>query len=163
MTMWAVVFVIMTAAQGVGNTHRGHWIPFWQDACRDGRRNACRNLALIEATTCNNGSGWACNEFGLLLAQRRYVGAGVASALDRRSHESFRRACELGFSLGCENLRLSAVDVGSLRSGAPQLSDYRIVLREGQRPVPESAFELYQRACRQGFTSACENPAGKAR
>ena len=40
MSVWAIVFAIMSAAQGVGDRHRGQWIPFWQQACQQDRVDA---------------------------------------------------------------------------------------------------------------------------
>ena len=36
MSIWAIVFAVMSAAQGVGDSHRGQWRPFWRQACEDG-------------------------------------------------------------------------------------------------------------------------------
>ena len=150
MSIWTIVFVIMSAAQGVGDTHRARWIPFWQEACREGRRNGCQRLALMEATYCRSGSGWACNDLGLLLAEGRYGSPAAAGS-------TFRRACDLGFSAGCDNLRVVASRVGSLQRAPPGLADYPIVLTEGKGPLTDQTpFALYRRACRQGWTAGCE-------
>ena len=37
--VWAMVFVGISAAQGIGDTHRGQWVSFWQQACADARPN----------------------------------------------------------------------------------------------------------------------------
>jgi hypothetical protein len=153
MSIWAVIFVIMSAAHGVGDTYRAYWIPFWQDACRDGRRNACQKLALMEATYCRQGSGWACNDLGLLLAEGKYGNPAAAGS-------TFQRACSLGFSAGCENVRNLAGGPGALQHAPPRLNDYPIILREGKGPIPErTPVALYQRACRQGWTAGCESLA----
>ena len=34
-SVWAIVFAMMAAAQGVGDRHPGQWLPFWQQACRE--------------------------------------------------------------------------------------------------------------------------------
>src|SRR5437762_234894 len=36
MCIWAIVFAVMSAAQGVGDSHPGQWLPFWRQACQDG-------------------------------------------------------------------------------------------------------------------------------
>ena len=41
MSVWAIIFAGMSAAQGVGDSHRGQWLPFWLNACEDGRAHAC--------------------------------------------------------------------------------------------------------------------------
>jgi hypothetical protein len=62
MSVWALVFIAMSAAQGVGDNHPGQWLPFWQQACEDGRPYACSYLERIVADDCDRGSDWACNE-----------------------------------------------------------------------------------------------------
>ena len=152
--IWSVAFGVMSAAQGVGDTHRGHWVPFWQQACQDGRRNGCRNLATMEDRYCEAGSGWACNELGILFRNR----AGAAPAL-----EMFRRACALDFAAGCQNASI-VTSSAPVRSAQPGLADYRIVLREGKGPLPPlSAVELNDRACGQGWQAACDELAAQCK
>src|SRR5262245_2071761 len=64
--VWAIVFAVMSAAQGVGDRHPGQWLPFWQRACEDRRPGACEFLLKRQSTHCDSGSGWACNEAGIL-------------------------------------------------------------------------------------------------
>src|SRR5205823_3634900 len=64
MLLWAVVFAGIDAAEGVGDTHPGNRLPFWRKACKEERRNACRNVIIMESNFCAFGSGWACNEMG---------------------------------------------------------------------------------------------------
>ena len=45
MSIWAVVFAALSATQAVGDNHPGQWLPFWRQACEDGRRYACPYLA----------------------------------------------------------------------------------------------------------------------
>src|SRR3989454_513885 len=86
MTLWGVVFVIMSAVQGVGDDHPGQWLPFWQQACQEERPDACRYLANMQTKYCDHGSGWACNELGILQVRRE---RDYVSAL-----ESMTRGCE---------------------------------------------------------------------
>jgi len=146
--IWMVVFVAMSTAQGVGDTHRGHWVPFWQEACREGRRNACRSLAEMEVRYCDAGSGWACNELGVL-----FRGAPVSGAADQ-AQQMFARGCARGFQAACANA--ATAPGGSVRSAEPEVADFPIVLREGKGPLPSlTPAELYERACRQGWQAAC--------
>jgi hypothetical protein len=155
MTIWTAVFVVMSAAQGVGDTHRARWVPFWQGACREGLRNGCEKLALMDATYCRQGSGYACNDLGLLLAQGRYGNPAVAGT-------TFQRACNLGFGPGCANAQAVAAGAGTLQAGTPGLADYPIILREGKGPLKDRTPQaLQERACRQGWMSAC-SAAGRA-
>ena len=77
-SVWAIVFAIMTAAQGVGDRHRGQWIPFWQRACEQDRGDACQYLALLHTNYCRADSGWSCNELGRLQAEQGDGSAGGA-------------------------------------------------------------------------------------
>src|SRR5262245_24266133 len=147
MTAWALVFIVMSAAQGVGDAHPGQWVPFWQQACQQGRPDACRYLADMQARHCNSGSGWACNELGILQARREhdYVGA----------LESMQRGCERGFLPACDNAsRRTGGD--AFKSGPPTMRDYPIVLRGSKAPITErSPAALLARACREGWAGAC--------
>ena len=144
--LWTTVFVVMSTAQGVGDTHRGHWVTFWQQACAEDRPNGCRHFGVMVSTYCNNGSGWACNEYGVLLQPQ--IRPELAA-------NAFRHACDLGFSAGCTNL-----DQDSAMSPvhmAPTLADYEIVLRQGRGSLPIlSPLQIYQRACTQGFLDGCQ-------
>jgi hypothetical protein len=66
MAVWAVVFAVMSAVQGVGDSHRGQWLPFWQQACAEGRPYACPYLESIVSIDCDRGSMWACEELAIL-------------------------------------------------------------------------------------------------
>ena len=148
--VWTLVFIGMSAAQGVGDTHRGQWVTFWQQACAENRPNGCRHFGVLVSTYCDNGSGWACNEYGVLLQPE--IRPELAA-------ESFRRACDLGFSAGCANVD-QARATGPVRS-APTIGDYEIVLRhpKGTR-APSTALETYRRACSQGFRDGCRQARG---
>ena len=144
--VWTIVFIGMSAAQGVGDTHRGQWVTFWQQACADNSPNGCRHFGVMVSTYCDNGSGWACNEYGVLLQPQ--IRPELAAA-------SFWRACDLGFSAGCANV--DPARAGSPQRAAPMLDDYAIVLRhpKGARSSSTSQ-ETYRRACAQGFVDACQ-------
>jgi hypothetical protein len=64
--VWAIVFAVMSAVQGVGDRHPGQFVPFWQQACQRDRPDACRYLASMHANFCRQGSRWACNELNRL-------------------------------------------------------------------------------------------------
>src|SRR5439155_18655495 len=129
MSVWAIVFAVMSAAQGVGDSHRGQWMPFWRQACEDRRRYACPYLADLAVGFCDRGSGWACNEAGLLhiaLSQsgedlRRLELAGAARPL--------RHGCDLGFEAACRNLTTLKTGDGEFANPPPTLDDYPIILR----------------------------------
>ena len=144
--VWTVAFMVLSAAEGVGDTHRGNQVMFWKQACANGLPNGCRHFGVMVSTFCNNGSGWACNEYGILLQPHRRPELAA---------DEFSRACGLGFWAGCENRRPTRVQ--DPVSGPPALGDYQIVLREGRRPLPAlSPLQIYQRACAEGFADGCQ-------
>ena len=150
MSIWALIFVILSATDGVGDTHPGHRLPFWQQACREGRRNACGNLAVMESVYCSQGSGWACNELGTSVADNA---AGSDAA-----RRSFQRSCDLGFLAGCDNLKISAGGTVPPSRLPPRLDDYSIVLLEGKGPLTQlTPLELYEKACTQGWPTGCRS------
>jgi Na+-translocating ferredoxin:NAD+ oxidoreductase RnfD subunit len=152
-SVWAGVFVALSAVHGVGDKHPGQYLPFWQDACVAGSTRACNYAANLLAIYCNNGSGWACNEVGLL--QRE---------LNQPSGADFQRACDLGFSPGCENLNRAATGVGPLQRAGPRLPDLPIVLRGTKPPLRErDPAKLLALACEQGWVGMCDGRPGVRR
>ncbi|MBS1818140.1 MAG: SEL1-like repeat protein [Acidobacteria bacterium] len=146
---WVVVFIVMALTQGVGDAHPGNFIPFWQQACADGRRNACRQLDVMVATACKDGSGWACNEFGLRVAVEQPPAPQVMAA-------AFTRACGFGSGAGCANAAAATSDIARLRDDAPNVDDYRVLLRIGKGAITDPPAGVYQRACDQGWLDGCE-------
>jgi len=141
--LWGIVFGLMSATGGLGDRHPGQWLPFWQQACREQRPHACAHVEQFETTLCRAGSGWACNELGVL---RSDGGGDPIGAL-----ASWQQGCDIGFSPACANAR-----DGGGRTAAPDLADYPILLRGSKGPIadlPPSA--LYARACQQHWVAAC--------
>jgi len=147
MSIWAIVFAGMAAANGVGDDHPGQWLPFWRQACTEERPYACRYLADTQQAFCSRGSGWACNEQGILIARRE-------RDLDATA-ESMERGCTLGFRTACVNAQ-RLPDLGALLSAPPTLDDYPIILRGSKGPVAERTPDaLRALACRQGWPGSC--------
>ena len=132
-SVWVVVFALMSATRGVGDRHPGQWLPFWDQACREGRPRACAYVADLQSIYCSAGSGWACNEAA-----------------------SFERGCRLGFLPACRNaVRLSNGNAPFERA-QPTLADYPIVLRGGKGPITDrTPSALHARACEQGWPNTC--------
>ena len=159
MGVWAVVFMGISAAGGVGDRHPGQWVPFWQQACEEGRPHACGFLAAKQSGLCNSGSGWACNEAGVL--QAALVGDGAVG--DEREGVgqvealfAFQRGCELGFKAACGNYRAMLDGGGTFERAPPTAEDYPIVLRGSKGEITDrEPAALYARACRQGWLDAC--------
>ena len=148
MSIWVAAFAIMSAAQGVGDTHRGQWMPFWQQACNDDRPYACSYLAAMQSTYCDAGSGWACNEFGILQTELEVDGPGPV--------ESLQAGCDLGFLAACANRdRVQSGGNAPLRV-PPMLEDYPIILRGSKAPITDrTSAGLYARACDQLWPDTC--------
>jgi len=154
MSIWAIVFTIMSAAQGVGDRHRGQWIPFWQQACQQERAGACRYLAQMHATYCRATSGWSCNELGILLADKEMDRAGAVASIER--------GCDLGFQPACANARTVA-STGTWSRGSPPFEELPILLRGSKGPITDRSFvSLYSRACDQGWPDSCERIGGSS-
>jgi hypothetical protein len=147
MSVWAVAFGAMSASGYLGDHHPGQYVPFWQKACAANTRTACEDLYFQQDGYCEEGSGWACNEVGILLAEHY--------ANPRRAAVSFERACGLRVRAGCDNAA-AVGNGGTFRREAPTLADYRFVLRGSKGPLrDQEPAELYARACDQGWPGAC--------
>jgi hypothetical protein len=158
LALWAGLFLLMSALQGVGDRHPGQWVPFWQRACDDERPAACQYLADMQLRFCESGSGWACNEAGILHL------ALVRSGEDRRRLDpadaggAFGRGCGLGFEPACRNLSTLTSPLGPFEfdQAQPTLEDYPIILRGTKGPITDRSPEtLLARACNQGWTDTC--------
>ncbi len=149
MAVWIVFFAAMTASGATDGMHRGDSLPFWQQACAEGRPNACQRLLRIETSYCSDNAGWACNEVGRHYVEGRLIPPDIERALG-----FFSRACEARFQAGCVNL----LDPAEPLQTHPRALDLRLLVREGgpnlvDMPEPE----LYSRACRHGWRFACES------
>jgi hypothetical protein len=152
MAVWAAFFGVMTSVGATDGTHRGDTIPFWEQACSEGRRNACERLLQIESSYCGDHSGWACNEIG-----RHYTEGKVTAADSALALGYFSRACELRFQAGCINLLAPE----SLARANPRALDLRLLLREGGTNLMEMPEPgLYARACEHRWTFACPTQPG---
>ncbi len=147
--LWAIVFAMASAAQGIGDKHPGQFVPFWQQACREDRPHACAYLMVLHTNFCRQGSGWACNELGILEAEReRDRTAAVAS---------FERACDLGFTPACRNMERTNTGNAAPETAPPTVQDYPIVLRGSKAPIATlTPSALYTMACNQGWPETCE-------
>jgi hypothetical protein len=147
MGVWATAFAAMSATGYLGDKHPGQWTPFWERACAADRPEACLNLYFLHDISCEEGSAWACNEIGILLAER-YDNRNRAAA-------AFSRACTLQFRTACDNAAALA-NARPLRHDAPTARDYRVILRGSKAPLGDvPPAELYERACEVGWPAAC--------
>jgi hypothetical protein len=146
-SVWAVAFVAMSASGYLGDKHPGQWLPFWQQACAADARSACEDLYYLQDGYCEEGSGWACNELGILLTEHY--------GNRRRAAMVFERACTLRFSAGCDNT-VAMTQGDRFRRDEPTVADYRFILRGSKGPFPDrEPAQLYARACVQGWPGTC--------
>jgi len=151
MAVWVAFFTVMTATGRTDGMHTGDSLPFWAQACHENRPFACERFLRIEASYCSDNAGWACNELG-----RHYVEGRLVSPDLERAYGYFSRACEGRFQAGCVNL----LDPREPARADPRALDLRLLVRQGgvnllDMPEPE----VYSRACRHGWTFACDRRA----
>jgi len=143
--VWVACFVPLIATHALGDSHPGEYLPFWQNACAANSTRACRYVATLTSVFCVRGSGWACNDEGIL--KRRI---GVAADAD------FHRACELGYAAGCRNASAPSTETVALVSGPPAEKDLPIVLAGSKPNLSErDPAKLRAMACEQGWPGAC--------
>jgi len=148
MAVWIAVFGFMTILGKMDGRHAGDSLPFWQQACAEGRPNSCERLVQLQSTYCNDNAAWACNELGAL-----YREGDVVDADPDRALAFFSRACELKFQAGCVNL----LETNTVARAEPRELDLRLLLREGGQNLLELPLpELYQRACEHDWQFACQ-------
>ena len=152
MALWILFFGVMTLQGSTDGRHRGDTIPFWEQACADGRRGACDRLLQIESSYCSDNSGWACNQLG-----QHYTEGNVVEADTDQALRYFSRACELRFTAGC----LNVLTPGRIEQANPRPLDLRLLLREGGGNLMEmSESDLYARACEHRWLFACDGIPG---
>jgi hypothetical protein len=157
MSIWAVVFAVMSATQAVGDNHPGQWLPFWRQACQDGRPYACPYLADLSLSYCQQGSGWACNEAGLLHIALSRSGEDLRRLDPAGAAEPLSRGCRLGFAAACQNFYALTSGGGRFASAPPGLNDYPIILRGSKGEIRErEPSALYALACHEGWPNTCE-------
>jgi hypothetical protein len=156
MSIWAVVFAGLIITQGVGDNHPGQWLPFWRQACEDGRSYACPYLADLETNFCDRGSGWACNEAGLMHIALSRSGEDLRRSDPAGATEPLKRGCDLGFPAACGNLRTLTTGTGKFASVPPTIEDYPIILRGSKGEIRErEPSALYALACQEGWRDTC--------
>ena len=107
-SLWVVVFTALSAANGIGDHHPGHTIPFWEKTCHENRANACNNLAVLLSATLSQ-------SFWLGLQRARHPGSHRVgksgprySALRACLRKWFRRRLRQRKSSVCRDRRFRA-------------------------------------------------------
>ncbi len=151
MGVWVVFFALMASTGRTDGRHVGDSVPFWEQACAEGRPTACARLLRIEASYCGDASAWACNELGI----RHATGAGTETDPEL-ARSFFARACELRFQAACLNL----LGDGDPVRADPRPLDLRLLLREGGLNLMQASEpELLERACAHDWAFACDRVA----
>ena len=148
LAVWAVVFISIDAAEGVGDTHPGNRLPFWRQACEEQRRNACRNLLIMESNFCARGSGWACNELGILAVEGRVKG------MERFRGEELPARLRAGVLRRLRQRAEPGAPVQRVRHGLPSPDDYYLMLESKSPPRQMSNYDLWEAACKQAGARA---------
>jgi len=145
-SFWAVIFIALYATRGVGDTHPGQYLPFWQNACQLGSERACNYETNLMLVYCNTNSGWACNEVGIKRLELRQSAAA-----------EFKRGCDLGFAPACTNLNRPPNASDPPARARPPLAELPNVLRGTKPPLRErDPARLYAIACEQGWAGMCQ-------
>jgi hypothetical protein len=161
-SIWTLIFAGMSAAQGVGDSHPGQWLPFWRLACQEGRPYACPYLADLELGFCNQGSGWACNEAGLMHIALSRSGEDLRRLDPAGAAAPFRTGCSMGFSVACRNFIILTRGANYFASAPPTLKDYPIILRGAKGEIRDRRpAALYTLACKEGWPDTCGLTSGE--
>jgi hypothetical protein len=123
----------------------------------DGRPYACPYLADLQLNACDRGSGWACNEAGLMHIALSRSGEDLRRLDPAGAAEPFRRGCAIGVETACRNLSVLTTSVGRFASVPPILEDYPIILRGSKGEIRErDPSALYALACKRGWPETCD-------
>jgi hypothetical protein len=138
-SLWVVVFGVMSAAGGVGDRHPGQWLPFWLQACQNKRPGACRHLAQMYDTYCKAGSDWSC---------RALASIGTEAAGDG--------------SIEYAGGGLVRTTIGSAAREVPPTDELPILVRGSKGPLAGLSPEWLQaRACELGWADLCGTVSAK--
>ncbi|HVV84196.1 MAG TPA: hypothetical protein VHE35_14085, partial [Kofleriaceae bacterium] len=158
--VWCAAFAWMTGTRALGDHHPGQFWPYWIGKCEEGNARACAYLAVVDQQMCGVGSGWACNEAGVLGARSSW-GLSARADVTRRAN-LFRAGCDRGFRPACDNHVHYIGAPIDFERGDPTPADYQVLLRGSRRwSIPASTpAQLYARACAQGWPHTCELAGG---
>lgn len=147
MAVWISFFAVMSVLGRTDSRHIGDMLPFWEEACVQGKVRSCERLLLLKTTYCNDGSGWACNEVGAHYFKTNQ---------EERALTFFSRGCELRYQASCLNF----LEPMTVNLSNPHELDLRLLLREGGLNLLEMPVDkLYARACDHGWRFACDTAA----
>lgn len=160
MAVWIALFATMYSSHFLGKTHPGRSVAFWEQACTEGRRNACRDLVHIEWDDCRDGDMAVCLRLAETRSPRELPGLPPDLALRSLAH-----ACDGGVSPACADL------AGRLDAGARTRFEARCTGHDGEschilgmsalmglgRAVDrEAAIDAFRRGCERRFAASCD-------
>lgn len=99
MAVWIVIFFSWFLSGHVSKAHPGREYTFWEHACQDDRRGACKNLFEFTRLECEKNNPLACAQLGVLYRN----GRGVERDLEK-AYAAVRRSCSMGFTPACQRL-----------------------------------------------------------
>ena len=141
----------MTTTGAADGMHKGDSLPFWEQACAEGKPRACERLLRIEASYCGDNAGWACNELG-----RHHLEGRIVERDPERAIAYFSRACEGRFQAGCVNL-LDASTIS--RSQSASARSAVAVARGRSQPARDARAGVVSARLPHGWSFACERAA----
>ncbi len=161
MGVWTALFcsILFTGFLAKGKDHPGGSIAFWEQACQEGRWNACKTWVHTLQITCQFNFADACLEAGTLLNEGRIVPRNAALAGVRFGH-----ACDLGSPEGCERLvahvkadGLEALQQACDRGEGASCFTLGAMYRAGLGfPMdPTRAFLLFNQSCANDWPNGC--------
>jgi len=161
MGVWVAMFAAMLFTGEVGQEHRGKQVDFWEQACADERKNACRSLISMQTHYCGEDKAAACNYLGEAFLRGRFVDIDPLRAMNY-----FERACALGTAAACvsrQSVQYQRLEyVAELTSACDQddaqscaLLGYAYYRGSGVPRDEQRAVSLVGKACTLGFAAAC--------
>ncbi|MGR8930148.1 MAG: tetratricopeptide repeat protein [Gammaproteobacteria bacterium] len=160
MLLWISFFTVMYNSGFIGEQHAGQSIAFWQNACQEGKRNACSNLKSIYRDNCYSGKAVQCEYLGDLYRQ-----GGFSDANDLNMIYAFAFGCEQGSAISCDNFvrQLKLGDQERLTTDCDangrSLSCYVLAagfIQEAKmKSNTEKVFHYFAKGCELGFALSC--------
>ncbi len=169
MASWGGLFSFMLGTGFVAGVHPGTSVEFWDQACAERRRHACRYLIRALDFQSAHGSPSASNQLAIHLRDGEITERDLEAA-----GALFARACEQGDASGCANLAelyvregvgnpgeaaraISRLEAGGFDPTGRNAYIVGLAYATGRgRPVDERrARALFERSCAAGFSDAC--------
>jgi len=161
MAIWIALFSLIagTGFLAKGEAFPGGNIAFWQQACGEGRWNACKTWVRILRVTCDDGNASNCVYGADLLEEGRVVPRDAKAAGD-----DYGRGCDLGYTESCRRL------VGFVAQGGKDVFFQSCFDGDGAscfilgslysagygvQADPAHAFNLFQQSCQDGWSRGC--------